>query len=464
MRITDFHIGFGRTLVPAAGSPTVPGAPTIGSATAGNASASVAFTAPASNGGATITGYTATSTPGGLTGTGASSPITVSGLSNGTGYTFTVHASNSVGDSLESSASNSVTPSAASNMLVYANGAKGSAWQLDFSFGTSSMVFNDTTHPQAGHSQDLKVPADSAWQPVTTNWDGSQGGGWGADISAYTYLQFDLWTAHPTDQFDSAAHYDGDVAHGGADVQTPTGVNNISHYATLNSSAWTTGIKVPLSALGLLGSVATYKFFLRDNSGPECFFDNVVLVPGNTSWIYNGGQARTWNGSAYTRDASAPLNSWSDASVNATANYSQDPTSLSTQCAVTGLTNPGSTLQSVNVLKLTVTANGGMWKVTHAGFALANYDHLTFSLLPTFAGYSYRVQFYDTSGVAVGNAVDPAPYTENDNHENGALWTVYNMPLSAFGSIGSSVGGLSIKDNSGRSSNVIYVSGVAFYS
>lgn len=95
-------------------SATVPGAPTIGTATAGDASASVTFTAPASNGGAAITGYTVTSTPGGITASGSSSPITVTGLTNGTSYTFTVHATNSVGNSAESSASNSVTPTAAS--------------------------------------------------------------------------------------------------------------------------------------------------------------------------------------------------------------------------------------------------------------------------------------------------------------------------------------------------------------
>lgn len=91
---------------------TVPGAPTIGTATAGNTTASVAFTAPGSNGGATITGYTATSSPGGLTGTGSASPITVSGLTNGTAYTFTVTATNSEGTGSASAASNSVTPSA----------------------------------------------------------------------------------------------------------------------------------------------------------------------------------------------------------------------------------------------------------------------------------------------------------------------------------------------------------------
>ena len=47
------------------------------SLTGGNAQATVAFTAPASNGGAPITSYTVTSSPGGLTGTGAASPITV---------------------------------------------------------------------------------------------------------------------------------------------------------------------------------------------------------------------------------------------------------------------------------------------------------------------------------------------------------------------------------------------------
>jgi len=90
---------------------TVPGAPTIGTATAGNAQATVAFTAPSSNGGAAITAYTATSSPGGITGTCASSPCTVTGLVNGTAYTFTVTATNAVGAGAASAASNSVTPS-----------------------------------------------------------------------------------------------------------------------------------------------------------------------------------------------------------------------------------------------------------------------------------------------------------------------------------------------------------------
>ncbi|MDO8342729.1 MAG: DUF4347 domain-containing protein [Cellvibrio sp.] len=98
----------------------VPDAPTIGTATAGDTEASVSFVAPASAGGAAITGYTVTSNPGGLTGTGAGSPVTVTGLTNGVAYTFTVTATNSAGTGSASGASNSITP-ASPQTITFAN-------------------------------------------------------------------------------------------------------------------------------------------------------------------------------------------------------------------------------------------------------------------------------------------------------------------------------------------------------
>ena len=87
----------------------LPDAPTNPVATAGNAQASVTFTAPVSDGGSTITGYTVTSSPDNRTATGAGSPLVVTGLTNLTSYTFTVVAINTIGNSVASAASAAVT-------------------------------------------------------------------------------------------------------------------------------------------------------------------------------------------------------------------------------------------------------------------------------------------------------------------------------------------------------------------
>jgi hypothetical protein len=103
---------------------TVPSAPLTPSAVAGNASATVRFSAPSSNGGAPITSYTATSAPGGITGSAASSPISVTGLTNGISYTFTVTATNTAGTGLASVATNSVTPTN-SGFIIQTNSLPG---------------------------------------------------------------------------------------------------------------------------------------------------------------------------------------------------------------------------------------------------------------------------------------------------------------------------------------------------
>jgi chitodextrinase len=92
---------------------TVPGAPTIGTAVKLTSnSARIPFTAPASNGGASISNYTVTSTPGNIVASASTSPITITGLTPATAYTFKVVATNFVGDGAQSAASNSITTDA----------------------------------------------------------------------------------------------------------------------------------------------------------------------------------------------------------------------------------------------------------------------------------------------------------------------------------------------------------------
>jgi titin len=94
---------------------TVPDAPTIGTATAGNGQAIVSWTAPVYDGGSPLNGYIVTP----YVDSTALAPRqffstatiqTIKNLTNGTTYTFTVAATNAIGTGPESQHSNPVTP------------------------------------------------------------------------------------------------------------------------------------------------------------------------------------------------------------------------------------------------------------------------------------------------------------------------------------------------------------------
>ncbi len=123
-------------------APTVPGAPVIGIAVAGNAQATVNFSAPANNGGSSISGYVVTSSPaGGVQTQGGTSSLShvVTGLANGTSYTFDmVKASNAIGTGAASAASNAVVPSSAPPQYTMATVAGG--WIGDGGSATSASL------------------------------------------------------------------------------------------------------------------------------------------------------------------------------------------------------------------------------------------------------------------------------------------------------------------------------------
>jgi YHYH protein len=199
---------------------TVPGSPTIGAATAGNASASIAFTAPSSNGGGTVTGYTASCTGAGATRTGSAtaSPISVATLTNGTAYSCTVTATNSAGTSAASGAV-SVTPAATSGAVTtasvlcpssgtyagtYSGTAITSTWAWTCSGTARSLIANGLpnhvvgTFPNAGNPNGITaqtVTFTATLTPTLGTTNRSIGGPGGANVFTLQGVKFDPGTA-----------------------------------------------------------------------------------------------------------------------------------------------------------------------------------------------------------------------------------------------------------------------------
>lgn len=204
---------FGQVLGGGGGSPTVPGAPTSVTATGGDSSASLTWTAP-SNGGAAITGYRVTPYIGGTaqtpinTGSSAAN-YNVTGLTNGTAYTFKVAAINSVGTGSDSSASSSVTPAPAGVVQshLFADSVLSSlAYGSDSSVVTVGSVFYIGPSGASVTRRALGVRFSLDSDVVTTNYSGAtEGSGqivgllWGggsANPASMTLLAHKEWSGY----------------------------------------------------------------------------------------------------------------------------------------------------------------------------------------------------------------------------------------------------------------------------
>jgi len=148
-------------LIANAGPIELPGAPTNVTGVLGNAQVTVSWSA-SSFIQFPVTSYVVTSSPGGFTATTSGTSAIVTGLTNGTGYTFTVVAINDIGQSPTSAASASVTPVAPLTVpgaptgvvgVVTGSGTVTVTWVAPTSTGGTSITgYSVTPSPAPGTS------------------------------------------------------------------------------------------------------------------------------------------------------------------------------------------------------------------------------------------------------------------------------------------------------------------------
>jgi alpha-tubulin suppressor-like RCC1 family protein len=164
-------VGNGPTSAPSSAVvlPTVPGAPTSVTATAGNSSASVSWTAPSYNGESSITSYVVTASPGGEQATAPSGQTytTLTGLAPGTSYTFTVFATNAEGNGTASAPSNAVVPYTFPGAPTSVSAAAGSSsatvtWAAPSSNGYSAITSYTVVASPGGPQATVQYPATTA--------------------------------------------------------------------------------------------------------------------------------------------------------------------------------------------------------------------------------------------------------------------------------------------------------------
>ena len=331
---------------------TVPGAPTIGSATGGNAQASVSFTAPASNGGATITGYTVTSAPGNIAASCPSSPCVVSGLTNGTAYTFTVKANNSAGAGASSAASNSVTPATTPgaptiSTVTVTNSAATITFAAPASNGGSAIMNYTATASPGGlqvtcSSSPCVVNGLTNGQPYTFTLHATNGVGAGPESVASASVTPATTASAPTIGTATGGNGQATVTF---TASTSNGGSAITGYTVTSSPGGVsaTCASSPCIVSGLTNGTA-YTFTVAANNGPGVSAASAAsnsVTPATTPGIPTGVSATAANGAASV-SFTAPASNGGSAITDYVVTVSPGGATVTcagSPCAITGLTN-----------------------------------------------------------------------------------------------------------------------------
>ena len=244
--------------------PTVAGAPVIGTATAGNGSATVGWTAPTTDGNSPITGYRVTASSSTVPAVSvlvgaAARTASVTGLINGATYQLDVVAVHAVGDGPSSGPSNAVTPATTP--------------------GTPVLDASPPSFTPTAASYVALVPArllDTRTDPSSSTVDG---GGLGAGLAAagsVTEIQVTGRAGVPADAAAAALNVTVTEAQGGGFVTVfPCG----SPRPTASTLNFVAGSTIPNGAIAKIG--VNGKICLYANNATHLIADIAGYFPAN---------------------------------------------------------------------------------------------------------------------------------------------------------------------------------------
>jgi titin len=367
-------------------NPSIPNNPTNITASATSATqATVNFVAPSFNGGATITSYTATSSPGNITGTflgSASGSIIVNGLTPATAYSFTVLATNSVGNSINNVISNSITtpasvPTAPSNPIASLDSAAPSSRALITytapSFNGGSAITSYTAISTPGNITGttstfstirvagLSATTNYTFQVYATNAIGNSA--FSNSSNSITTSAAPVAPGAPTNIVATAqgstsirVAFTAPVSNGGAVITSYTAISSPGGItATINQAG--SGF---ITVTGLTGSTAyTFQIYATNfaGNGPNSVSSNSVSTWGNA--IYDAPGTYTWvappgvtsvsavavggggGSTTLTADARAAGGSSSFISTSTVAGYGGNPIRIGTSALGGGFVGAG---------------------------------------------------------------------------------------------------------------------------
>jgi len=280
-----------------------PDAPTVNTATqTGGTTATVSFTAPAYTGTSTITSYRIVSSPAGGSGTvsqSGSGTINVTGLTSSTAYTFTVIATNSSGDSLPSSSSNSittVTPTYSVQALIIAGGGSG-GWAYGGqggSGGGAGGLRQITQTYNSGTTLNITVGAGGQSANTTTlGYGGDKGGN--SSVAASGYSTYSSTGGGPGQHWNTSGAAGGSGS-GSGNGAYAAGAGNEGGYSPVEGYAG--GVGTSNSSSGGGGGAGAAASGVNGGSGSSAYSTWASATSSGSSGGYAGGGAGHNSGAA----------------------------------------------------------------------------------------------------------------------------------------------------------------------